>query len=160
MVEESDGIEDALEGQLRVLITAAGQVAERVTRAREDALRRARAGSEHEARAVQSRLAAEQAAPASNWATSTARTGGNRPARNRSGTPIRSPAPGRPTTPKRDAPSSASETNCAPATASTSTMPVPTRRPCVTPSNKPNTTASSPPHAMIEPLRTPRRSSS
>jgi len=57
-----DGIEDALEGQLRVLITAAGQVAERVTRAREDALRRTRAGSEHEARAVQSRLAAEQAA--------------------------------------------------------------------------------------------------
>jgi len=62
MVEESDGIEDALEGQLRVLITAAGQVAERVTRAREDALRRTRAGSEHQARAVQSRLAAEQAA--------------------------------------------------------------------------------------------------
>ncbi len=60
MVEESDGIEDALEGQLRVLITAAGQVAERVTRAREDALRRTRAGSEHQARAVQSRLAAEQ----------------------------------------------------------------------------------------------------
>jgi len=62
MVEESDGIQDALEGQLRVLITAAGQVAERVTRAREDALRRTRAGSEHEARAVQSRLAAAQAA--------------------------------------------------------------------------------------------------
>jgi len=62
MVEESDGIEDALEGQLRVLITAAGQVAERVTRAREDALRRTRAGSEHQARAVQSRLAAAQAA--------------------------------------------------------------------------------------------------
>ncbi|MEC5201121.1 hypothetical protein RCH21_003377, partial [Arthrobacter sp. PL16] len=62
MAEETDGIEEAFEGQLRVLVTAAGQIAERMARAREDALRRAQAASEQEARELQSRFAAEQRA--------------------------------------------------------------------------------------------------
>ncbi len=60
MAEESDGIEEAFEGQLRVLVTAAGQIAERIARAREDAMRRAQAASEQEARELASRLAAER----------------------------------------------------------------------------------------------------
>lgn len=60
MAEETDGIEEAFEGQLRVLVTAAGQVGERIVRGREEALRRAQAQSEQEARELQSRLAAEQ----------------------------------------------------------------------------------------------------
>lgn len=62
MAEETDGIEEAFEGQLRVLVTAAGQVGERIARAREDAQRRAQAASEQEARELASRLAAEQRA--------------------------------------------------------------------------------------------------
>lgn len=62
MAEESDGIEEAFEGQLRVLVTAAGQIGERIARAREDAQRRAQAASEQEARELASRLAAEQRA--------------------------------------------------------------------------------------------------
>lgn len=60
MAEETDGIEEALEGQLRVLLTAAGQVGERLARAREDALRRAQARSEQEFRELESRIAAER----------------------------------------------------------------------------------------------------
>lgn len=59
MAEESDGIEEAFEGQVRVLVTAAGQVGERLARAREDALRRAQAASEQEARELRSRFEAE-----------------------------------------------------------------------------------------------------
>lgn len=62
MAEETDGIEEALEGQLRVLVTAAGQVGERIARAREESTRRAQAASEQESRELQSRLAAEQQA--------------------------------------------------------------------------------------------------
>ncbi|MGJ3404149.1 hypothetical protein [Glutamicibacter sp. Je.9.36] len=62
MAEETDGIEEAFQGQLRVLVTAAGQIAERMGRAREDALRRAQASSEQEARELQSRFAAGQRA--------------------------------------------------------------------------------------------------
>lgn len=57
---ETDGIEEAFEGQLRVLLTAAGQVGERIARAREDALRQAQARSEQEFRELQSRIAAER----------------------------------------------------------------------------------------------------
>ena len=59
MAEESDGIAEAFEGQLRVLVTAAGQVGERIARAREDALRRAQAASEREARELRTRFEAE-----------------------------------------------------------------------------------------------------
>lgn len=62
MVDESDGIEEAFEGQLRVALTAAGQIGERFARAREEALRRAQAQSEQEARELQARIAAERAA--------------------------------------------------------------------------------------------------
>lgn len=62
MAEETDGIEEAFEGQLRVLVTTAAQIGERIARAREDAQRRALATSEQEARELASRLAAEQRA--------------------------------------------------------------------------------------------------
>src|SRR5690606_29987386 len=38
MAEETDGIEEAFEGQVRILVTAAGQVGERLARAREHRL--------------------------------------------------------------------------------------------------------------------------
>lgn len=59
MAEETDGIEEAFDGQIRVLVTAAGQVGERIARAREDALRRAQAATEQEARELRSRIEAE-----------------------------------------------------------------------------------------------------
>lgn len=62
MAEETDGIAEAFEGQLRVLVTAAGQMGERLARLREEALRRAQASSEREARELRSRLEAEQRA--------------------------------------------------------------------------------------------------
>lgn len=62
MAEETDGIEEAIEGQLRLLVTAAGHAGERIARAREDARHRAQAVSEQEARELASRLAAEQRA--------------------------------------------------------------------------------------------------
>lgn len=62
MAEDSDGIEEAFEGQVRVLLTAAGQVGERIARAREDALRRAQAQSEQQARELRSRFEAEHRA--------------------------------------------------------------------------------------------------
>ncbi|MSS00398.1 hypothetical protein FYJ28_16465 [Arthrobacter sp. BL-252-APC-1A] len=60
MAEETDGIEEAFEGQLRVLVTAAGQIAERISRAREEASRRAQAVSEQAAREMQERFEAER----------------------------------------------------------------------------------------------------
>ena len=60
MAEETDGIEEAFEGQLRVLVTAAGQIAERLSRAREEAARRAQAVSEQAAREMQDRFEAER----------------------------------------------------------------------------------------------------
>lgn len=62
MAEETDGIEEALEGQIRILTTAAGQVAECLARAREQALRRAQEHSEQQARGMRSRLEAEHRA--------------------------------------------------------------------------------------------------
>lgn len=59
---ESDGIEEAMEGQLRILVTAASQVGQMMTRLREEALRRAREHSIQEHCELQSRLDAERAA--------------------------------------------------------------------------------------------------
>lgn len=59
---ESDGIEEAFEGHLRVLVTAAAQLGERMARAREQAQRRAQAVSEQEARELASRFEAEKRA--------------------------------------------------------------------------------------------------
>lgn len=62
MAEGTDGIEEAFEGQLRVLVTAASQIAERIAREREQALRQAEARSQQEARELQSRMEAERRA--------------------------------------------------------------------------------------------------
>lgn len=60
MAEENDGIDEAIEGQLRVLVTAAGRMGEVIARAREDAARKAQAADEREARDLTSRLEAER----------------------------------------------------------------------------------------------------
>ncbi|MFC3690502.1 hypothetical protein [Aquipuribacter hungaricus] len=62
MSVETDGVEEAFEGQLRVLLTAAGQVGERLARVREDTLRRAQADSERDTRELRLRVQAEQQA--------------------------------------------------------------------------------------------------
>ncbi|MEL7978376.1 hypothetical protein AAG589_21095 [Isoptericola sp. F-RaC21] len=62
MTDESDGITEAFEGQLRVLVTAAGQVGQQIARRREEELRRAQAADERTAREMQSRFEAERRA--------------------------------------------------------------------------------------------------
>lgn len=62
MAEEIDEIAEAFEGQLRVAVTAGGQIGEQIARLREAALHRAQAASDQEARELTSRLAAEQRA--------------------------------------------------------------------------------------------------
>lgn len=62
MADESDGIEEAFDGQLRIAVTAAGRIGEALARAREDAARRAQAQSEQEARELASRFEAEKRA--------------------------------------------------------------------------------------------------
>ncbi|GMA24797.1 hypothetical protein GCM10025864_25560 [Luteimicrobium album] len=57
---EFDGIEEAFEGHLRVLVTTAAQLGERMARARERAQRRAQATSEQKARELASRFEAEK----------------------------------------------------------------------------------------------------
>ena len=59
---EGDGIEETVQGQLRVWLTTAAQLAEVALRAREEALRRMQVATEREARELASRLAAEQRA--------------------------------------------------------------------------------------------------
>ncbi|WP_043641724.1 hypothetical protein [Nocardioides alkalitolerans] len=55
-----DGVDEAMEGLVRVAMTAALQVAQQVARARENALRRAQAQSAQEAREVRARYEAER----------------------------------------------------------------------------------------------------
>lgn len=62
MADESDGISEAFEGQLRVAVTAAGRVGEIIARQREQAARRAQAESQQQARELASRLEAERQA--------------------------------------------------------------------------------------------------
>lgn len=62
MADESDGIDEALDGHMRVLITAAARMGETLARAREEASRRAQADSERAARELTSRFEAERAA--------------------------------------------------------------------------------------------------
>ncbi|MDR6623486.1 hypothetical protein [Sinomonas atrocyanea] len=59
---ESDGIEEAVEGMLRVGLTVAGRLGEQLARAREQELRRAQAAEEQQARELQARFDAERAA--------------------------------------------------------------------------------------------------
>ena len=60
-MSESDGIEEALEGTLRVAATAAGRVGEELMRMRQAQLARTRASSEQEGRELAARLDAERA---------------------------------------------------------------------------------------------------
>lgn len=62
MAEEADGIEEALAGQVRVMVTAAALVGEAAARAREQQQRRAQAASEQRAHELRSRLDAERGA--------------------------------------------------------------------------------------------------
>lgn len=59
---DGDGIDDAIEGQVRLLMMAAGQAGEAIARLREEQLRRAERQSQQEARELQSRFEAERAA--------------------------------------------------------------------------------------------------
>lgn len=60
MAEESDGIEEVLEGQIRLFVTVGGQVGERIARSRQEAVRQAAQASGQQARELASRLEAEQ----------------------------------------------------------------------------------------------------
>ena len=62
MSQDSDGVNDVMDGGARVALTLAGQVGERLAREREQAAREARALADADAREVQARLAAERAA--------------------------------------------------------------------------------------------------
>lgn len=61
MSQDTDGVNDVMDGGARVALTLAGQVGERLARDREQAAREARALADAEAREVQARLAAERA---------------------------------------------------------------------------------------------------
>jgi hypothetical protein len=62
MADESDGINEAFQGSARVAITAAGLMAERIMRQREQAQRDAEAASQQEARELQARTDSERGA--------------------------------------------------------------------------------------------------
>lgn len=68
MAEESDGIEEAFEGQMRMVAMTAARAGEMFARAREDARRRAQQSSEREARELTSRLEAEKLAARAQYA--------------------------------------------------------------------------------------------
>jgi hypothetical protein len=61
-MSESDGIDETIEGMSRVGLTVAGRLGEQVARAREQALRRAQAAEEQQARELHARFDAERAA--------------------------------------------------------------------------------------------------
>lgn len=62
MAEESDGIEEALTGSVRVAVTVGARMGEMLARSREAQMRRAQAAEEQPARELAERLRAEQAA--------------------------------------------------------------------------------------------------
>jgi hypothetical protein len=62
MAEESDGIEEALTGSVRVAVTVGARLGEMLARAREEQMRRAEAAEEQHARELTERLHAERAA--------------------------------------------------------------------------------------------------
>lgn len=57
---ESDGMEEAISGQLRVLVTAASQVGQTISRWREEQARKAEQMDIQRAREMQSRIEAER----------------------------------------------------------------------------------------------------
>ena len=68
MAEDSDGIEEAFEGTLRVALTAAARVGEQVARQREAAARQAQAEGETAAAQLTDRLNAEREAARASYA--------------------------------------------------------------------------------------------
>lgn len=62
MTDQRDGIDEAIEGVMRVVVTAAGRVGERLARFREELARDAQARSQQEARELQNRFDAERGA--------------------------------------------------------------------------------------------------
>jgi len=68
MAEESDGIEEALTGSVRVAVTVGARLGEMLARTREEQLRRAEAAEEKHARELTARIQAEQAAARANLA--------------------------------------------------------------------------------------------
>lgn len=62
MSQDTDGVNDVMDGGARVALTLAGQVGERLARTREQAARAAQALAHADAGEVQARLAAERAA--------------------------------------------------------------------------------------------------
>lgn len=62
MVDATDDLDQVFEGQLRVVLTVAGQIGERLAREREQRMRDAQAKSEAEQRRLESRIEAEHAA--------------------------------------------------------------------------------------------------
>ncbi len=62
MAEQSDGMDDVLDGTLRVALTAAGRLAEIAAREQEQSARAAQGAGENEARQLQARLDAERSA--------------------------------------------------------------------------------------------------
>lgn len=68
MTQDSDGVNEVMDGSMRVALTLAGQVGERLAREQEQAARAAQTASEADARAMQTRLAAERAVARSQLA--------------------------------------------------------------------------------------------
>lgn len=62
MSQDTDGVNDVMDGGARMALTLAGQMGERLARQREQAAREARVLSDVDAREVQARLVAERAA--------------------------------------------------------------------------------------------------
>ena len=60
MAEESDGIEEALEGTVRLAVTAGARIGAEIARAREEQLRSQRLGDEREAARLAQRFEAEK----------------------------------------------------------------------------------------------------
>ena len=91
MSQDSDGVNDVMDGGARVALTLAGQVGERLAREREQAAREARALADVE-RARGRRLGWPRSVPLRGRSSrrSSATPGGRRPPRSRSATRSRS----------------------------------------------------------------------
>ena len=91
MSQDTDGVNDVMDGGARMALTLAGQVGERLAREREQAAREARALADADAREGQARLAAGRTPLGPSSRRSSATPGGRRPPRSRSPTHSRSP---------------------------------------------------------------------
>ena len=96
---DTDGVDKALEGTLRVALTAAARIGEQVARQRETDRRRAEADGVDAARDYQTRIEGEEKAARPRSPPYAGTTGGNAPAPTTSPTPTRPPAAGAPSMP-------------------------------------------------------------